>query len=384
MSVTFRLTSEKEPGQRQELSFEDETVSIGRDTANKLLLKSTLVSKHHAEIQLRDQSYTVEDLGSTNGTYVNNKRLAARTRHALHLGDRVRIGDCYLEVVHLSVLSRPERAKPVVISVSQSETPRVEKEPAASSESEAIDERNVGPRSDEANPEQRIAILQGRVQQLEIECRLLREENVRLESSAENRSRVAEAAPLEFVESHIVETFRVFLRAFSRLARGRLSFYNEFVGTTFVRGGHSLLENLENNGVAFLAAESLPEEEVKNRRTLLGKELDDAALHSLALLEGYRKGIETGTRRLLDRLSPDLINEELKNAKLRVGSFEIPYRYLPIVRELKVRQIVRRRVQELIGEDRGVLEKRYYRDGFIQGYQMFLGARKSPEFRAEK
>ena len=78
------------------------------------------------------------------------------------------------------------------------------------------------------------------------------------------------------------------------------------------------------------------------------------------------------------------MKEYLKNSKLRLGPLEISYRYLPVIRELKVRQIVRRRIEELLREDRGVLEKRFFRDGFIQSYQTCLSSAKGSPARNGK
>jgi pSer/pThr/pTyr-binding forkhead associated (FHA) protein len=55
------------------------------------------VSRRHARIILRDGQYFVEDLGSTNGTFVNRgKRLAPGVRHALNDGDEIIVGKTFL------------------------------------------------------------------------------------------------------------------------------------------------------------------------------------------------------------------------------------------------------------------------------------------------
>jgi len=49
-------------------------------------------SRKHASIEVRDGSYFVQDLGSTNGTFVNGQRLAPRTEQALKDGDVIEFG----------------------------------------------------------------------------------------------------------------------------------------------------------------------------------------------------------------------------------------------------------------------------------------------------
>jgi pSer/pThr/pTyr-binding forkhead associated (FHA) protein len=53
---------------------------------------SDIVSHTHLEIRIEGNSYFIEDLGSTNGTYLNRSRLAPFTSCQLHVGDRIDLG----------------------------------------------------------------------------------------------------------------------------------------------------------------------------------------------------------------------------------------------------------------------------------------------------
>jgi len=63
---------------------------LGRDGAVSVCLRSTSVSKRHARIVVADEAVTIEDLGSKNGTFVNDTRIDAPV--ALGDGDEVRLG----------------------------------------------------------------------------------------------------------------------------------------------------------------------------------------------------------------------------------------------------------------------------------------------------
>ena len=54
--------------------------------------ESEIVSRVHANIRIEGDVYYIEDVGSSNGTYVNNLPLAAGNRHRLRPGDRVALG----------------------------------------------------------------------------------------------------------------------------------------------------------------------------------------------------------------------------------------------------------------------------------------------------
>src|SRR5438874_2816559 len=68
-------------------------LTIGRAPDNRLVVRDPTVSSHHAEIRPDGQGYSIVDLGSTNGTFVNGQRLTKNSPCLLHSGDTFRIGD---------------------------------------------------------------------------------------------------------------------------------------------------------------------------------------------------------------------------------------------------------------------------------------------------
>jgi pSer/pThr/pTyr-binding forkhead associated (FHA) protein len=85
-----------EQGHRRETRPLDGTIQIGRAEACQVQVSDTYVSSFHARIFARDGGWFVEDLGSTNGTYVNQNRITEPAE--LRVGDRVRVGKTVLEV----------------------------------------------------------------------------------------------------------------------------------------------------------------------------------------------------------------------------------------------------------------------------------------------
>ncbi len=72
-------------------------LTIGRSDQCQVRVEGdSYVSSVHARIFQRDGSYMVEDLGSTNGTYLNRRRITAPA--ALQRGDRVKVGKTVLEM----------------------------------------------------------------------------------------------------------------------------------------------------------------------------------------------------------------------------------------------------------------------------------------------
>ena len=73
-----------------------EELTIGRADKCHVVLDDTYVSQVHARVFSRGEAYLIEDLGSTNGTYLNRKRVGGATE--LQRGDRVKIGKTVLEM----------------------------------------------------------------------------------------------------------------------------------------------------------------------------------------------------------------------------------------------------------------------------------------------
>lgn len=72
------------------------TMDVGRDEGCAIRPEDTYISQQHARIAQRGEGWVVEDLHSTNGTYLNQRKVAVPTR--IHVGDRIRIGKTVLEV----------------------------------------------------------------------------------------------------------------------------------------------------------------------------------------------------------------------------------------------------------------------------------------------
>jgi FHA domain len=72
------------------------TLQIGRASSCQIRPNDTYVSQMHAKIANRNGSWVIEDLGSTNGTYLNQRKVTVPT--GLSPGDRIRVGKTTLEV----------------------------------------------------------------------------------------------------------------------------------------------------------------------------------------------------------------------------------------------------------------------------------------------
>lgn len=82
-------------GQDRVFTIRAAATAIGRGLDNDLVLESTDVSRHHARIEFREGQWLIFDLGSTNGTRVNEQPIQQMA--PLRDGDRIAFGSLQLE-----------------------------------------------------------------------------------------------------------------------------------------------------------------------------------------------------------------------------------------------------------------------------------------------
>ncbi len=86
-----------EPSDQQGKIYEVATeLTIGRADECDLVFEDSFISQVHAKITKNSKGLVVEDLGSTNGTFLNNQKL--RGSKQAYLGDRVRLGNILMEL----------------------------------------------------------------------------------------------------------------------------------------------------------------------------------------------------------------------------------------------------------------------------------------------
>src|ERR671939_2034990 len=91
-------------GQKKTIALTGERLAVGRSSAAELCFPEDAgLSRQHFAFEFQDGQWTVQDLGSKNGTYVNNIPLKARL--ILQPGDRITSG-------HLVVVYSPDSSNP--------------------------------------------------------------------------------------------------------------------------------------------------------------------------------------------------------------------------------------------------------------------------------
>src|SRR6187200_1291321 len=92
----FTILIQEKGGEQRRMVFNKPEVTIGRVQGNDIVLPKGNVSKRHARIVLKDGKFIIVDLKSTNGTYVNGRKITSPL--VIKDSDKIYIGDFIISV----------------------------------------------------------------------------------------------------------------------------------------------------------------------------------------------------------------------------------------------------------------------------------------------
>lgn len=90
------LYVERGPGAGQLVPVKQGPLVLGRSSTSDLRLQHPSISRRHAQLVRKGEGFTICDLGSQNGTFVNRKRISAEVE--LHIGDEIALGNALLKL----------------------------------------------------------------------------------------------------------------------------------------------------------------------------------------------------------------------------------------------------------------------------------------------
>ena len=91
MASQYQLIMRSGPTPGAAFNLEGDQITIGRDPSNTITINDAEISRRHARLTYQGGKYILEDLGSTNGTFVNGQRLAGP--RVLKSGEVVSFGE---------------------------------------------------------------------------------------------------------------------------------------------------------------------------------------------------------------------------------------------------------------------------------------------------
>ena len=366
MSFTLQVTPTAAAEAPETHVFAREVVVIGRDASVDLRLDDAtrIVSNRHAEVRQTAGTLSLVDLGSKNGTVLNGRRLRSGEAAPLREDDAFEVGDFEIRVVRIEAVDEVG---------ARSETRAVhgaEREGAAPADSDPVgeaDEEALQSARREAGDADRLdAPLMAPPVQKGEDSDVVDSRSEGPLSSQEAPSPDPEThaldGPSEEISPSEDQMLDALVVAVARLTGIPWQFRYEFIGQTiaptedvavFAKGTPEALRR-------FLIDPRLDPDEQAGRRAALAAAAEAGALHQVAMLDGYKAGIEAGTRHLLEAFDP---NAAL--ADVRQGGF---WQRLPLVRDIAALKRLRQTHRNLAQEDEAVAERGRFRPAFIKAY----------------
>jgi len=91
MAANFQFVMRSGPNTGKTYPLEAPEIIIGRDASNGIAINDAEISRKHAKLSLHGFAYVIQDLGSTNGTFVNRQLISGT--QVLNAGDTVSFGE---------------------------------------------------------------------------------------------------------------------------------------------------------------------------------------------------------------------------------------------------------------------------------------------------
>ena len=102
MVSQFQLIMRSGPTPGASFTLEGDQLTVGRDATNEIVINDAEISRRHARLTFQGGKYVLEDLGSTNGTFVNGQRLAGP--RVLKAGEVVQFGEQIMLVFEVTTM----------------------------------------------------------------------------------------------------------------------------------------------------------------------------------------------------------------------------------------------------------------------------------------
>jgi hypothetical protein len=371
MPYKLKITRESDPSWNQEYSFDKETVRIGRDPANELQLggSGSGVSRLHTQIKQEGDAFKIIDNNSLNFTYLNSEKLKTRIEHDLKDGDEIRICDFILqfaveapveEDLDATVLGK-DFINPFIPDVKalskavDNICTRYEKEEFGRERDvllDAIDKEFGEQKSNEAR---------------EILAQILSPQTGTTELPPDF---AAKEVPIQHRYDQIQELMDTLMELLVKFIQARRQFRLEFMGETMIKLKKTFslsdctLEELKD----YILNPDIPADETQKRIAKIKAMTDELLIHQLSMLEGYKSSAKEGTQKILDRLNPDVLKQDLAAQESATGTQSLLYKVFPFLAAFKQSKLITAAHRELSQEDQGIIEKKYFRPSYIKSY----------------
>jgi len=356
--------------------FEAENITIGREQSSDLRLEdsSKFVSRQHAVIKYQDGYYYLVDKDSRNGTYINNKRIKADYPYTLDDDSSFVIGEYTIQFSTVQEEPKPSNVEPPRDRTMVYSNPFQDEMDSLLEVFQEIERKHQSSKelATTESLEEAIKFVKANIQGLDtlpvILATLSNGTGTDQRKQAQTSGDAHTTTNVSVGDDRLEKVLDVSLEFFVNIFRFVSKFRTEFVGSTLVETEDIM--SVKNIGELkqILFDKKMSTDEMEEQVEQIHREMRKLVAHQVGLLEGYRDSIRQGVPKLTKELNPAIVINEISNENLTIGPVNIPYKYIPFIVKNKALQKLEENHFSLTEEDRGVIEKKYFRPPFIKKY----------------
>lgn len=383
MQFILRVTNQSDSKEIYERQFNQEIITIGRDSSNSLILDDTkrLISRRHAKIKREGKQYCIFDEDSRNGTFLNEQKITPQQPYPLEDGDTLKIGDYLIHYTRVVARTEDEDTTQVF------ENPFHKEAQGIVAFLQEIQQKydSLAPNIDSEVLQRAFKEAFEGIEAVETEKVIAGELAARSgKKSIETTSPLMPLSQDAPTMVRVGQALDLFMDAVISLVKGAWKFRTEFVGDTIMQAKDSLHSLTAGELKKLLFETEISEKEFQKLLSRSKNQIDESLLHQLALLDGYRASIKEGVQELIQYIDPVKLEEEFSKKIFPLGPIKIPYRWIPFYVQLNTYYVIRKRFRELLEEDRGAFDRKIFRPSFIRAYMNTMSTARREMSAAEK
>lgn len=146
----------------RELQIDKTPITVGRKSDNDIVIDNMTVSGHHAKIVMVGNSYVVEDLKSTNGTFLNDQKIVSA---ALKHNDQIVIGHHSLVFIEPEVQKHLDTDSTVLMSQEKQQQILDQQKPETQAEEQIL--QKFAAKQAKAEPTAMLRVIEGKADEIE-------------------------------------------------------------------------------------------------------------------------------------------------------------------------------------------------------------------------
>lgn len=356
MSVQITIRNREDPSYYIEQEFfNQDKINIGSDDSNQIVLddQHNHISSHHVQIIIDGKNYYLIDKGSQFGTYIRGNKVAPNEPIPIDAALEFTLGE-FQVLLNISGASNQYEDESIFIGNPFNE------------EIHALDSlfNRLYDRYKLENETRKELFLKHAFREMLDENEENEVYSIFLQAMMIRNKNTSQSlpAPSGVLLDLLLETMEMLLKTYTRFKE---EFLQEPLDST--QSG-SFFKSMAEVKEFFLNPEAT-QEDTQQKTVELYQELATIIKHQMALLDGYRYGVQEGSVSLLREIDPAEMKKNVEQSTSLGVMSGLKYKFLPSLLKSKTLRLMQQKYADLSEKGKSFIEKKFFRPPFMEKYQ---------------